>query len=109
MNHFLQSWRSLWQYRYLIGISYLIMLFSALVILLPLKALLESKAGYSLSIGKLAEGLDYTFITDFNNAFEGALTPVFQQSYITRYDRCSAAGFHYGGSYCSFPVLPCEV
>jgi hypothetical protein len=83
MNHFLQSWRSLWQYRYLIGISYLIMLFSALVILLPLKALLESKAGYSLSIGKLAEGLDYTFITDFNNAFEGALTPVFQQSYIT--------------------------
>jgi len=79
---FIQGWQSSWKYRPVVGWLYLLILAAALLVVMPLQSLLESKAGHSLMLAELLEGFNYTFLNDFKNAYGAGISPILQVSVL---------------------------
>lgn len=101
-----QGFSQVWQYKRIIGLLYGLTLLLAGVVALPLQSLLESKVGHSLMVDEMMKGFNYTFYTDFMNAYGDGFAPIVNQSLLILFLYVLLFVFLMGGIISTFQNAP---
>ncbi len=104
------AWRNglqkCWTYRKVWLWWYLLSLVLAVAVAWPLRNWLEQRMGHSLMVEDMLQGLDYTLLNDFNNAYGSGAGMILDQSLVVLAIFVLLVAFLMGGLLASFQSFP---